>query len=394
MFSSSIFSDLLKPLDRREVGRIVDVHGADRWRKSFRTWDHLVAMLAAQFSGAMSLRDVEVLLGGEEAHHYHLHCGAVRRSTLADANRDRSCDVFRDIAGLLLGRTGRGARGVGELLTVLDSSPVSLTGRGHDWALATQSRAYSSGLKLHVQFTPDDGGMDYVEVTGSNVNDITAALDFPLEGDRLYVFDKGYCDYNWWHEIGETGAHFVTRLKHNAAFEVIEDRSLEGGESSPVIRDQLITLTNRTPRAGKVNHLAGIPLRLVEIRHPAGKGRPFRIVTNSITADADTIAGWYKQRWSIELLFKWLKQNLRIRKFIGESRNAIMIQIHVAIIAYLLLKAYQRLITAGTGHRRLKDIALTIRTHLFSRPGIQKRRRKRRQDALKSQPDLWDAISC
>ena len=390
MFSNSLFGTLVKPLDRTAIGRIVEGHGADRWRKRFKTWDHLLAMLAAQFAGADSLRELEALFAGREAHRYHLHCGPVKRSTLADANKSRDQRVFRDIAQLLMQGAGRKRREMMTLLTVLDASPIRLTGRGHGWALETQTRSYSAGLKLHVQFTPQEEALDYVDITGSNVNDITAAHRIPLEKNRLYVFDKGYCDYDWWHRIASAGSHFVTRLKRNAAYNLLEDRAVAATEGSLVLRDQLIELSNRSPRAGKINQLAGVPLRLVEIRHPAGKGRPFWIVSNALTASAEQIADWYKSRWSIELLFKWLKQNLKIKRFIGESRNAVMIQIYVAMIAYILLQAYKTLVAASHRSLRLKDVAFTIRTGLFSRPQTNEKLRRRRQKTYALQHNLWE----
>ena len=128
--------------------------------------------------------------------------------------------------------------------------------------------------------------------------------------------------------------------------------------------DQVIRLTNTNPGAGRTNKLAGVPLRLVRIPHPGGKTRPFWIVSNDLQASADEIANCYKQRWSIELLFKWLKQNLQIKTFLGENRNAILIQIYVAIIAYVLLNRFHKLV-GKCCHARLKDILVYITNNLF-----------------------------
>lgn len=385
MFSHSILGEVLKLLPRDKVARLVDKHGSDRWRKSFKTWDHLVAMLAGQLSGVGSLRELEVLFEGNRPQHYHLHCSGVKRSTLADANRTRDYRVFGDIAQAMIACSGRKGREAKKLLSVLDSTPIRLEGRGLEWAEASRTRAHNQGLKLHLLVTPADGGLDYASVTDMSVNDITDAAGMTLESGRIYVFDKGYCDYNWWHEIIDEGSHFVTRLKKNAAYTVLETRPLEPDGDENILSDQIITLTNKAPRGGKTNRLAGRKLRLVEIEHPGGKNRPFLIVSDMIEAGAGEIAGYYKQRWSIEILFKWIKQNLKIKRFMGQSRNAILIQIFTAVTAYLLVRLYKRLL--GQSHTgRLKDLLVTLKTGLFQ---PRYRHHQRRTKPTFIQPDLW-----
>ena len=333
MFSSSIIGEVLKLLPRDLVSSCVGEHRSDRWRKHFKTWDHLVALVVAQLSEAGSLRDLETVLNQHEKHHYHLHTGPLRRSTLSDANQGRSYEVFRDIALALMEHQSRRSSELKNLVTVLDSSQITLRGRGKNWARKQRTRSNHSALKLHVQYDHDSQYPSYVEVSDVTVNDVVQAQGLSLDSNRIYVFDKGYCDYNWWKRIADTEARFVTRLKRNAAFKAVETRSIEEEDQGLILKDQVIELTNKTPRAGAKNELAGIPLRLIEIKHPAGKDQPFWIVSNDLKASAAQIAGWYKQRWSIELLFKWLKQNLKIKSFIGESRNAILIQLFCAIIA-------------------------------------------------------------
>jgi len=388
MFSPSIFGDVLKLLPRDKIRILSEKHGSDRWRKSFKTWDHLVALLAGQLSGLTSLREVEVLFDEQRASHYHLACGGVKKSTLADANKKRSYEVFAGIAQLMLALGGRRARSAKAVLSVLDSSPIMLKGRGHQWAEKSRTRVSCQGLKLHLLLSLDDGGLDYAAVTDMNINDITDARSMALESGRIYVFDKGYYDYNWWHEIIGKGSHFVTRIKKNAAYRVLETRSMDGEENDNIIGDQVIELTNKAPRGGKINALAGCKLRLVEIEHPSGKGTPFLIISDMMEASAREIAACYKQRWSIELLFKWIKQNLKIKRFMGESKNAILIQLFTAIIAYLLIKMYKTLL--GKSHSgRLKDLVTTLKTSLFQ-PRQDHRRRSTHNPSM--QPELWGLI--
>ena len=386
MFNSSTLGEILKLLPRDKISKLVDKHGSDRWRKSFQTWDHLVAMLAAQLSGVSSLRDVENLFDAHRAQHYHLHCKGVKKSTLGDANKTRDYSVFADIAQAMIARSGSKGRKAKQLLSVLDSSPIRLEGRGHDWAEKSRTRAHNQGLKLHLLITPDDAAIDYAAVTDMNVNDISDARDMSLEKGRIYVFDKGYCDYNWWFEIIDAGSHFVTRMKKNAAYKVLETCPLGAGEDNNILKDQIIELTNKAPGGVRKNNLVGRKLRLVEIEHPGGKNTPFFIISDMMDVPASDIADCYKKRWSIELLFKWIKQNLKIKRFMGESRNAVLIQIFVAIIAYLLVRLYKILL--GKAHRgRLKDLIVTLKTGLFW-PRQDHKRRRRPPPEL--QPELWN----
>ena len=228
----------------------------------------------------------------------------------------------------------------------------------------------------------------YLAVTGNTVNDVTQALDIPLEAGRVYVFDKGYCDYNWWNAIIQAGSSFVTRLKRNAAFEVIENRATE---TDGILQDQIIALTNRFPGGKRTNQLAGTPLRLVRIPHPAGKTTAFWIVSNDLEAPASRIAAHYKARWSIELLFKWLKQNLKIKRFIAENRNAVMIQIYIAMIAYILIKRFHQATTSTTCYR-MKHLLRLIAVNLFARPDTVSRRQNQKRMKERQQPLLWNQL--
>lgn len=391
MFNNSIFGEILKQLPRDVVNDCVCRHGTDRWSKGFKSWDHLVALIAAQLSGTTSLRELETVFNGQSRHHYHLNAQPVHRSTLSDASRRRTPALFRDIAMAMIKRGGGGGKRAKEVLTILDSSTITLRGRGSQWAARSRSRAHNQGLKLHVQYDHGSGDLGYVEVSDGNVNDITQALEIPLASKQIYIFDKGYCDYNWWQAIADKGSFFVTRLNRNAAFATIEERAIGARDDGFILEDRLIRLTNENPGGGRRNRLAGIPLRLIRIKHPAGRSRPFWIVSNALEATAAEIAGWYKARWSVELLFKWLKQNLKIKTFMGESRNAVMIQLFVAMIVYILAKLYHTL-TGGNLGKRLKDMLVALRVNLFARPETVKRRRANAVIENQNQPELWGMV--
>lgn len=381
MYNNTMLSEILKLLPRGKIKKIVDEHKGDHYAKTFKSWDHLVAMITGQMAGITSLRELAVTVNSHPECHYHLHTQNVKRSTLSDANNNRDFAIFRDISTDLISHLRGQKKVFHNVLTVLDSTLIRLASRGHEWADKTTTRAHNKGLKIHVQFNHSDDCIEYVEVNNATLNDVTVAQKLSLDANRIYVFDKGYCDYNWWKAIADKGSTFVTRLKKNAAFTVLKSFEIADEDKNFILRDRIITLSNRHPRAKKVNDLSGIPLRLVEIQHPSGKEEPFMIVTNTLDASAQCIAGWYKERWSIELLFKWLKQNLKIKRFMGESRNAIMIQIFIALISYVLLKLYQNL---SQGSLRLKDVCTLVKTHLFTRPKLQQRKQERRRLQLEA----------
>jgi putative transposase len=185
MFHNSMFGDILKMVSRTEVRALVMQHKGDRYRKSFKTWDHLVAMLAGQLSGALSLRDLEVTLNSHPLLHYHLGVTGVKRSTLSDANTTRDFKVFREIALSLIARLDRSRRqSFEQVLTLLDSSPLRLSGRGHGWAKKT--RDANAGLKLHIQYDHASACIEYVAVEDATLNDVTIAQQLPLEAHRIY----------------------------------------------------------------------------------------------------------------------------------------------------------------------------------------------------------------
>lgn len=385
MYNNTMLSEILKLLPRETIKKIIEQHKGDHYRKTFKCWDHLVAMITGQFAGVTSLRELEVTINSHPECHYHLHTQNVKRSTLSDANNKRDFSVFRDIATALLPLLWNQQKVIKNVVTVLDSTLIRLAGRGHEWADETTSRDHNKGLKIHVQYNHSTDHIEYVAVDNATLNDITVAQKLPLTSSRIYVFDKGYCDYNWWKAIADKGSTFVTRLKKNAAYEVVKSYEIAEEDKGFILKDQIITLSNRRSHVKGTNELSGIPLRLIQIQHPSGKENPFMIVTNSLNPSPQCIAGWYKERWSIELLFKWLKQNLKIKRFMGESRNAIMIQIFVALISYVLLKLYKGL---TQGSLRLKDVCTLVKMNLFTRPKLPYRKQEKRRLLLESSQQL------
>ena len=197
MFSPSRFCQLIKLIDRSGFKQSIRRHSADKYSKEFKAWDHLIAMLYAQFSGFGSLRDVETSFNAHANHHYHLGMKPIRRSTLADANRRRSYLPFLDLTRVLMKQLGRRAPDdLHEMLFLIDATPIILKGHLFDEWTKTSRVLGTQGLKLHLELSMHSNTPSFIEMTSPNVNDICVAKDIPLREGATYVFDRGYCDYN------------------------------------------------------------------------------------------------------------------------------------------------------------------------------------------------------
>ncbi len=211
-FTPIIFSKLLAPINRRQFNTIVSRHAGDAYDKGFRSWQHLVALIFAQFSAATSLRGLEASFNANSQHHYHLGTGRIARSTFADANRRRPIAVFADTFGMLAGQLDRSARREGnELLRLIDSTPIPL-GKLCGWA---PWNGRIRGMKAHIVYDPGTDCPRLLDITHATVNDAQIGRTIKLEAGATYVFDKGYCHYGWWTAIAEAGSVFVTRPKTN-----------------------------------------------------------------------------------------------------------------------------------------------------------------------------------
>jgi len=345
------FHRLLEPLDRRMIARAVAAHGGDRGvgggGNAWTCERHLKSLLFAQWAGLNSLREIVAGLRAHSRSFYHLNLRAPCRSTLSDANAERPAAVFRDIAMALIPAAAGALRRDGEaLIRLLDATPIPLKGAGFPWA---QANARTRGLKLHLLYDPRERRPVWFEVTSAKIDDVVAGRAIALEPGATYVVDKGYTDYRWWSEILAAGAFFVTRRKRNAhRREIAEHRALGEG----ILADRRLKIGHRQARGGAPrNPLYDTRLREIVVARP-DREQPLYLLTNDLERPAVEIARLYKQRWDIELLFKWLKQNLKIRRFLGRSENAVRTQIYVALIAFMLLRILQqtaaRSFTSGT----------------------------------------------
>ena len=241
---------------------------------------------------------------------------------------------------------------------LIDSTSLALNDRSADWA---RFSADAAGVKTHVIYDADADCPIYAAVSTANVNDITAAKAMPVEKGATYVFDLGYYDYGWWARLDDAGCRIVTRLKRNTPLRVSETRPVPEGA---ILSDRIGYLPDRL--ASQRRNPLHKPVREVQVRIDTGK--VLRIVSNDLTAPAQDVADIYKRRWAIELFFRWIKQTLKITRFLGTTENAVRMQIAAALIAFVLLRlaqktqtaiasplAFARLVRANLMHRRRLD---------------------------------------
>jgi Transposase DDE domain/Domain of unknown function (DUF4372) len=357
---NTVFHQLLKHVPWDAFERLVKEHAADARIRHLSTKSQFIGLLFGQLSGAASLRETVDSLESHSARLYHLGASLPKRSTLADANALRPSAVFTDFLALLMRSAHRGLRRkLAETTYLIDATGLRLDRRCDDWARFSETVC---GAKLHVVYDPDADRPIYAALTPARTNDITAARAMPIEPGATYVFDLGYYDYDWWKKLDGEACRIVTRFKKTTPLQVIEEHPVPEGTN--ILSDRIGFLPQRQAR----NRRNPVTAALREIQVRLDTGKVLRILSNDLDAAAEEIADLYKRRWAIELFFRWIKQVLKIRHFLGTSQNAVTIQIAVALIAFLLLRmaqtgqnavdsalAFARLVRANLMHRRPLD---------------------------------------
>jgi putative transposase len=338
VFSISRLQQVLQLMPWGAFDQAVREHGGDRHCKGFDSRDHLVAMTFAQLSQANSLRKLEDSFNLHERHHYHLATGPIKRSTLSEANSRRDPQIFASTANALMAQAGRQVRSHRQFMTyLLDSTTIALSGRGFEWTQAQATR--NKGLKLHLLYASDTCRPVSQSITKVDVNDVDEGKQISIETGATYVFDKGYCDYSWWGSFNKAKATFITRLKSNAAVAFTEKRHIPTEYAHVILDDQIGTFKYKSNRGRHKHTYEGQVRRIKLVRD---NGETLVLVTNDLQRPADEIAALYKERWQIELFFKWIKQHLNVKRFVGRSENAVRIQLLVALITYLLVLLYRQ----------------------------------------------------
>ncbi len=358
---NSVFHSLTKHVPWSKFQRIVEKYGADQLVRKLTTKHQFVALLYGQLSGATSLREVVTGMASHETRLYHVGAAPVKRSTMSDANSKRPWQVFSELFAQMLPQAHRGLRrATADAVRLIDSTSIRLSSLSEDWATFS---ADVFGAKAHVVYDPHAHLPVYFAVTPAKVNDITAAKAMPIEPCATYVYDLGYYDYGWWAQLDAAGCRFVTRLKKNTPLSVVKTNRVS--KNSNIMSDRIGHLPARL--ANSRDNPLQVPVR--EICVIIETGKQLRIVTNDLDAPAEEIAELYKQRWQIELFFRWVKQTLRIRHFIGVSENAVRIQIAIALIAFLILRLAQ--LAQKVVHSPL-EFARLVRTNLMHRRSIDR----------------------
>ncbi len=284
-YNDSIFGNLLKPIDRRRFRAIVDRHDGDAYDKSFKSWDHLVALMGVQLAGITSLRSLEVSFAANSNQHYHLGVGQVPRSTLSDANARRPVAVFAETFAMLARGIDRQTRVEGaEMIRLIDSSPVPLN-KMCKWA---KWNGRIRGMKMHVIYDPKNDLPCSVQVTDSTVNDVIVGRQTKLQSGVTYVFDRGYYHFGWWQKINTAGAFFVTRVKENTRLRKTKSRYVRKvtGDGFKILNDADVKL------ASKGDSKLPIPLRRIKVKRD--KGGTITLVTNDLKRTAVEIAASIK----------------------------------------------------------------------------------------------------
>ena len=353
----SIFSQLLQLFSRTEFQQAVKQTKAERHARGFTCWGQFVAMVFCQLGRAHSLREITGGLRSCEGKLKHLGITAPNRSTLAYANEHRPWQLYQQVFLQLLQRCQSEVQGKKKFrfknkLVSLDSTIIDLSVTLFDWAKFRQRKG---AIKLHLLLDHDGYLPSFAIISEGKVADVKMAPHFRFAPGTIVVDDRGYNDYKLFGLWTAQGVHFVTRMKENALYEVVGERPVP--QNRNILKDELIEL-----RGSKAEEKCPYPLRRIEVYDPQ-KNKTWVFLTNNLELGATTIAAVYKDRWQIEIFFKALKQNLKIKTFVGTSANAVKIQIWTALIAILVLRYLQ---LRSKFHWSLSNLVALLRMNLFT----------------------------
>lgn len=360
----SLFSQILKFIPRSDFEGLVRKHNAERHARGVGCWQQFVSMIFCQLGRAHSLREIEQGLKSCEGKLSHLGIEALSKSTLSYINEHRPWQLYESVFHVLLQRfqaqlTLPGNKKKKKFrfknkLVSLDSSVIDLCLKMYDWA---KFRTTKGAIKLHLLLDHDGYLPSFCVITTGKVGDVSVAQRLKFQPETIVVDDRGYNDYELFGSWTDGGVYFVTRLKDNAVYRVVKNLTVPERKSSSVVKDRIIRFTGQGARK-KCPH----ELRLVTFYDEEQK-RTFEFLTNNFKLAAATIAAIYKDRWAVELFFKALKQNLKIKTFVGTSSNAVKTQVWTALITMLMLRFMQLKSKWGWS---LSNLVALLRMNLFT----------------------------
>ena len=327
-----VFAQFLDLLPRYEFQRIVNKYKGDFRTKHFKCWNQLACMIFAHIRQEDSLRDIDIALNAHANKLYHIGIQQCPKSTLADANERRDCRIYEEFAKSLMQRARREYAGtelameVDNAVYALDASTIDLTLSVFPWA---KFRKTKGAIKLHAMIDLRGNIPAFLTITDGKVHDVKAAPQISIEPDGIYIVDRAYIDFDWLRTIDQTDAFFVTRLKKAIKWTRIISHPVD--KALGLRSDQEILLFSKQSKAKYPKRLRRVTFR------DETQDRTLVFLINNFFLSAETISALYKARWEIELFFKWIKQNLKVKSFYGTSPNAVKTQIWIAMIVYLIL---------------------------------------------------------
>ena len=353
----TLFAQLMDFLPWSTFTRIVERHGGDRYVKSLNCTDQFRAMAFAQLTYRESLRDIEVCLSAQATKRYHMGFRHdIKRSTLADANETRDWHIYAQFAQRLIAQArtlyARDSFGIELENTTyaLDSTTIDLCLSLFPWALF---RTTKSAVKMHTLLDLRGNIPSFIHISDGKLGDVNVLDILALEPGAIYVMDRGYLDFARLYQMHQAHAFFVTRAKSNTQLRRVYSAPVDRGTG--IICDQTVALTGINSRKDYPDYL-----RRIRFKDPE-TGKTLVFLTNNFTLPAITICALYKRRWQVELFFKWIKQHLRIKKFYGNSENAVKSQIWIAMSVYVLVAIVRKRLNLGASmHTLLQILSLTL----------------------------------
>jgi hypothetical protein len=360
-----VFAQLFDLVSRYQFDKSVEKYNGNHRVKRFNCWEQFLVMSFAQLSFRESLRDIECCLSSMQAKLYH--CGiktVVARSTLADANENRSWQIYADTAKALMKIVAPLYKGDNRLAAELksaiyafDSTTISLCLSLFPWATYSSKR---KGVKVHVLLNTDGYIPEFVHITNANRQDMLIMDQLTYKAGCFYVVDKAYVHYKRLYRIEISKAFFVSRAKQNMSYTI--EQTTQTDKSKGIVKDQLVLM-----RRWHTRRWYPLSIRRIEYKD-AATGKYLIFLTNHLLLDAAVIAMLYKERWKVELFFKWIKQNLRIKKFFGNSENAVKTQVWIEVCNYLQIAFLKKTLNIPLS---LNQIMQVLSVNLFEKGDIK-----------------------
>ena len=359
---SPVFKQLMQVISIDKFKTMADKYGGDKYCKTFSSWDHLQIMIYFQLAGRTSIRDVINSLKSKATDLYHTGLVVPSRNNLSHQNSNRDYKIFQDtyysVKEKLRGISALSRRRKFKFnmsLKSFDSSTVSLCKELFEWA---KFRKNKSGIKMHTLLNNETQVPDFIAITEARGHDVKGLWKIPIEENTIYVLDRAYLCLKWLYSVVSMGSHFVMRLKTNTQYRIIKRfKVTDMNKKKGVILDHEIKFTG----AKKDDYPES--LRRIKYKH-FESGKVFDFITDNFSLSAFTICEIYRDRWQVELFFKKIKQNLKIKRFIGLTENAVQIQIWTALIVLLIFEYAKYLSRTSIG---LKEFLSIIQPNIFSR---------------------------